>query len=145
MRKVNIEEKTKALNEFRLKNQTKSFTYGELREKLGEVLSKNNIIINAAVKAFPYEMIGKSRLYSMPKDPIHWVFVNNAYKKQTKTHKDYAEKKEVSKEEELNEEQALKILTKRGYQIRKCVGFDLERFSKENPVLFKKYLKYEII
>ena len=43
------------------------------------------------------------------------------------------------------EEKAIATLQAAGYQIRKIVGFDMERFQKENPVLYKKYLKYEII
>lgn len=148
MKKVNIDQKTQDLNEFRLANKNKSFTYSEIREKLGEILSKNNVVISAAIKAFPYEIIGKSRLYSMPKDPIHWTFVKNAYKEQTNVQKKYTSKvkKESLKESnDSEEEKALKVLASKGYQIRKCVGFDLERFSKENPDLYKKYLKYEII
>jgi hypothetical protein len=148
MKKVNIDQKTQDLNEFRLANKNKSFTYSEIREKLGEILSKNNVVISAAIKAFPYEVIGKSRLYGMPKDPIHWTFVKNAYKEQTNVQKKYASKvkKESLKESnDSEEEKALKVLASKGYQIRKCVGFDLERFSKENPDLYKKYLKYEII
>jgi hypothetical protein len=148
MKKVNIEQKTQALNEFRLSNKNKSFTYSEIREKLGEILSKNNVVITAAIKAFPYEVIGRNRLYSMPNDPIHWTFVKNAYKEQTNVQKKYnskAKEESLKKENESEEEKALKILASKGYQIRKCVGFDLERFAKENPVLYKKYLKYEII
>ena len=148
MKKVNIEQKTQAINEFRLANKNKSFTYSEIREKLGEILSKNNVVITAAIKAFPYEVIGRNRLYSMPNDPIHWIFVKNAYKEQTNVQKKYNSKvKEESLKEknESEEEKALKVLASKGYQIRKCIGFDLERFAKENPVLYKKYLKYEII
>ena len=148
MKKVNIDQKTQDLNEFRLANKNKSFTYAEIREKLGEILSKNNVVISAAIKAFPYEIIGKSRLYCMPKDPIHWTFVKNAYKEQTNVQKKYnskVKKESLKESNDSEEEKALKVLASKGYQIRKCVGFDLERFSKENPDLYKKYLKYEII
>ena len=101
MKKVNIEQKTQALNEFRLSNKNKSFTYSEIREKLGEILSKNNVVITAAIKAFPYEVIGRNRLYNMPNSPIHWTFVKNIYKEQTNVQKKYNSK---AKEESLKEE-----------------------------------------
>ena len=150
--KVNIEEKTRLLNEFRINSGTKTFTYGELRKSLGNVLSKNNVIIAEAIKLFPYEVIGKSRIYEMPKEPIHKSFVKAFYNRQASVQKAYYERnmsqkikpQKVENTKSL-EEKALELLSSKGYQIRKCVGFDLERFSKENPEMYKKYLKYEII
>jgi hypothetical protein len=145
MRVLNIEEKTKNLNEFRLQNANKSFTYSELKEKLGQVLSKNNLVLASALKIFPFDMIGKSRLYSMPKEPIHISFVKAIYNKQSKMMKEYRSKTNEPNKEVQSEESALKLLQSKGYQIRRVIGFDMERFQKENPALYKKYLRYEII
>lgn len=104
----------------------------ELVEKL-HVLGFSYPVCGTLIPKLPYETFGKSRLYTMPKDPMYKGLISSFYKKKP------ANKVTTS------EEEALAVLANKGYQIRKCVGFDLDRFAKENPVLYKKYLKYEIV
>ena len=91
----------------------------------------------------PHETIGRSNLYTMRKEEnIHIKWINAAYDKCN----GYKKKQPfIQKSVGISEEEALSVLSSKGYQIRKCVGFDMERFQKENPILYKKYLKYEIV
>ena len=151
--RVNIEEKTRALNEFRVEASNKSFTYGELKDIFKEKnITNDPMTLSGILRLFPFEKIGKNKIYEVPKNPIHVSLVKKIWASRA----DYQKKnKEKNKEKEkvvdntpsieISEESALAVLAAKGYQIRKCVGFDLERFSKENPILYKKYLKYEII
>ena len=143
MRKKNLEELTKKLNEFRMSHLNKTFLSSELNEKLIELGFNKSAAGAISNKCFPYERLGKQRLYSMPKDPIHKGLVIGVYQKnRSYALKSYHSKKE-SMNDKMNEEEALQLLSSKGYQIRKCVGFDLEKFKNENPILYKKYLKYE--
>ena len=143
MRKKDLEELTRRLNEFRMSNLNKTFLSSELNKELVQLGFNKGTAGMICNKCFPYEKLGNQRLYSIPKDPIHKGLVVSVYQK----NRDYASKSYHSKKEtvnnKINEEDALKLLSSKGYQIRKCVGFDLEKFRLENPVLYKKYLKYE--
>ena len=70
MKKVNIEELTRKLNEFRMSHLNKTFTRDELVEKF-HTLGFNAQVSGLLIPKLPYEVLGKSRLYSMPKDPIY--------------------------------------------------------------------------
>lgn len=133
MKKVNIEELTKKLNEFRMSSLMKTFIASDLRQKLTEIGFTTNIASSIMQRCFPFEKMGKSRLYGVPKDPIHKSIVASAYKKQTTYGK------------RVSEKEALEFLIQKGYQIRRCVGFDMERFKKEQPTMYQKYLRYECI
>lgn len=138
---VNIDDVTRSINEFRIANQTKSFTGSELAEALNKLgISRN--VVSFIVKLFPFEKMGITKLYEMPKDPIHKSLVNSCYNKNREYKKNWLKKSNTPKEE-ISEESALKLLQSKGYQIRKAVGFDLKRFQKENPDLYEKYLVYE--
>ena len=43
------------------------------------------------------------------------------------------------------EEDCVEYLLGQGYKLQKCVGFDEERFRKEHPDIYQRYLKYEVI
>ena len=144
MKKINIEEKTKALNEFRMNSQNRVFTRPELVDELKK-LGFNSSIIGGIIPKFPFEVMGNSKLYSVPREPIHKSIISGVYQKFIDYKKKSVNKTKSQKENALSEEQALSILSAKGYQIRKCIGFDLERFQKENPVLYRKYLKYEVV
>lgn len=149
MKRVNIEEKTRALNEFRVEASNKSFTYGELKGIFKERnITNDPMTLSGILRLFPFEKIGNSKIYEMPKTPIHISLLKKIWASRAEYQKKNNEKKKAINavhSVEISEEAALAVLATKGYQIRKCVGFDLERFSKENPVLYKKYLKYEII
>ena len=149
MNRVNIEEKTRILNEFRVEASNKSFTYKELKDIFKErKITNDPMTMSGILKLFPFEKIGNNKIYEMPKNPIHISLIKKIWKSRADYQKKNKEKKKVvdnTPSVEISEKDALTLLTSKGYQIRKCVGFDLERFAKENPDLYKKYLKYEII
>ena len=145
MKKVNFEEQTRKINEFIQKNQGKSFTGSEIEETLHKLGFNKNIAYKIARSAFPFEKMGISTLYEVPKKPIYIELIKNLYKSVSDSQRKRAQSKKVEVKEQNAEEAALAFLSSKGYQIRKCIGFDLERFAKENPVLYKKYLKYEIV
>ena len=57
----------------------------------------------------------------------------------------YYEGRKIAAPSEADETKALTILKTMGYQIKKCVGFDEKKFSKDHPELYKQYLIYEQI
>lgn len=134
MRTVDIKEKTRLLNVFIAKSRTKTFTYEELAEELKNITARRPVL-NNLIKLFPCEQIGRNKLYEMPSKPIYIGLVEKCWNYKYERHTT-----PVSEEDA-----ALALLASKGYQIRRVVGFDLERFQKENPDLYKKYLKYEII
>lgn len=145
MKKVDVAEQTRKINEFIQKNQGKSFTGSEIEEALHKLGFNKNVAYKIARSAFPFEKMGISTLYEVPKKPIYIELVKNLYKSVSDSQKKRVQGKKVEAKEQNTEEAALAFLSSKGYQIRKCIGFDLERFAKENPMLYKKYLKYEIV
>ena len=145
MKKVNIEEKTRQLNEFRMANLHKSFSGRELQDYLYNLGISRTIASALMSKCFPYEKMGSTRLYEVPKEPIHKSMLNGLYENFRNKRNKYNSSKKGEIISQNSEEAALALLSARGYQIRKCVGFDLERFQKEQPILYRKYLKYETV
>ena len=143
MKKINFEEKTKALNKLKEQSANKNFTRNELIKEL-KSLGFNSLVIGAMIPSlFNYVARGNSRTYSFPKGSISKENIKACYDRCN----NYKHNTPIKNNSKLlsDEEKALNLLTSKGYQIRKCIGFDLERFAKENPELYKKYLKYEII
>ena len=105
----------------------------------------NNNVAYKIISSFEKEKMGTTTLYSIPSQPIYIKRLEGYYKSVNKEAYDRKNAKKAGIENQSSEEAALALLASKGYQIRKCMGFDLERFSKENPDLYKKYLKYEII
>ena len=143
MKKINFEEKTKAFNKLNEQSANKKFTRNELIREL-KSLGFNSLVIGAMIPSlFNYVVRGNSRIYSFPKGPISEEKIKACYARCN----NYKHNIPIKNNSKLpsDEEKALNLLTSKGYQIRKCIGFDLERFAKENPELYKKYLKYEII
>lgn len=135
MKKINVEEKARVLNELRMSCDNKTFTREELVKNLKQ-LGFNSQVVGAMIpKLFTYEEVGKARLYSFPKTPIHKSLIRacydrcNGYKSKTPS----------------VEESVIATLQAAGYQVRKIVGFDMEKFKAENPNLYKKYLRYETV
>lgn len=81
---------------------------------------------------------GKCIGYMFSYQPINIAWFENWLPKQS------AAKKEETKKTTL-EEDCIKYLQNQGYKLQKCIGFDEERFKKECPQLYQKYLKYESI
>ena len=81
---------------------------------------------------------GKCVGYMFSYNPVHISWFENWLPKQSSM------KKEESKQTTL-EEDCIKYLQNQGYKLQKCVGFDEERFRKEHPDIYQRYLKYEAI
>lgn len=156
-KKVNIEELTAALNDFIRKNGNKTFTRQEIGEKLGE-LGFNPVIAGIIIpKLFPFEKMGTSRLYGLPKDPIYKGVIDGCYKiaRGYKNSSRKAAKKTAAKEiktpvidnfteaKEIND--AIRLLLSKGYKVSRPLGPDVKALLADYPELAKKYMRYDII
>lgn len=156
MKKVNIEELTAALNGFIQKNANKTFTRQELGEKLSEA-GFNPVVTGIIIpRLFPFEKMGTSRLYGVPKNPIYKGVVEGCYKtaRGYKTSSRKA-KKVVAKEEktpvvdafteakEVND--AIRLLLSKGYKVSRPLGLDVKALLSDHPELAKKYMRYDSI
>lgn len=153
MKKVNIEELTKALNGFIQSNKNKTFTRQELGEKLSEV-GFNPVVSGIIIpKVFPFEKMGTSRLYGLPKEPIYKGVIEGCYKtaRGYKTSSRKAKKataKEVktpivdnfTEAKEVND--AIHLLLSRGYKVYRPLGLDVKALLADHPELESKYMRY---
>jgi len=156
-KKVNVEELTKALNNFIQSNKNKTFTRQEIGEKMGELGFNPQITGIIIPKIFPYEKMGVSRLYALPKEPIYKGIVESCYK----TARGYknssrASKKVVTKKEEKTPvidnfteakevNDAIRLLLSKGYKVSRPLGLDVKQLLKDHPELSKTYMRYESI
>lgn len=140
MKRINKKEMTAKLNQFRIDHLGKSYTRQEMEAYLGQ-MGFNSGVIRLLLPKLPFETIGRAKLFSMDSNPIHVSVIDSCYKKCAS----YAHKTAVKKQEQCSEEQALQTLIKAGYKIQREIGFDLDRFKKEQPVMYQRYLKYETI
>lgn len=141
MKRVDIISLTQSFNKFRMEHQSKTYTREELLNELNKLGMNSAIAAMFIAKYIPSEKVGKSKLYSMPSEPVHKSQIVGIYDAYNNGRRSF---KEANKQL-TDEEAAMKLLQEKGYQIRRVIGFNLEKFKAENPVLFKKYLKYEII
>ena len=142
---MDYKELTRRLNEFREKarKENRTFASSQLYEEL-EKLGFNSAIAKRVAAFMDYEKIGSAKLYSMPAEPIHQARIERLYKDAQKYCKKSSAKHRGS--EGMTEQEALEVLSKKGcYRIKRIVGFDLERFTKEQPEMYRKYCKYEYI
>ena len=145
MKRVNIEEKSRILNEFTQKNQNRSFTRQELLTELKNLGFNTNVIGVMIPKLFEFEeIVGNSRLYTCPKNPIYKGLIKNCYDKCNSYNTNKTAKKTITLVE-LNEESAIAFLKKLGYCIKKPIGFNEEEFARMNPELYKKFTKFEVV
>ena len=149
MKKVNIEELTAALNCFIQNNKNKTFTRQELGEKLSEA-GFNHVVRGIIIpKVFPFEKMGTSRLYSLPKDPIYKGIIENCYKK-ARGYKNFSRTSTTKKEtpvvdnfaeaKEVND--AIHLLLSKGYKVSRPLGLDVKQLLKDHPELESKYMRY---
>lgn len=151
MRKVNFEEKTRLVNEFRMGNSKKTFTYSEMQNKMKEAgITANSSTFVALLKYFPSTVVDGRNLYEMPVTPIHISQVKEAWKKQKSYMATYNAKKKAVAEKPIvgdvtsfSDEVLINELKNRNYRIQKCTGFDLERFKREHSVMFQSYQTFE--
>lgn len=141
MKKQNYLALTECLNKFRMEHQSKTFTREELVEALCGLGFNKGTAGMIIAKFIPSEKMGTSKLYSFGREPIHKSQVEAIYKKFAS----YGNVKKPVPTPVSNEESLIEKMKEMGYQVRKVIGFDMERFKAENPVLYKKYLKYETV
>ena len=139
MKEVQITELTKKVNEFRKENIGKQYSSKELYNELYKLGFNMHISIRVAA-LFPAQKLGTSKYYEMTDEPIHQSKIASLYEDS----KRYTAKSR-NKGEELTEKSALELLNTLGYRIKRIVGFDMEKFMKEQPEMYRRYCKYEYV
>lgn len=140
MKKVNVEELTRKLNEFRMSNQNRTFTGKELNQKLMEEVGFSTIIASAiAQKYFPYEQVGKGRLYDVPEKPIYKDAIYAIFDKQNRRSK----KQEVGSNDniKMDQQKAWDTLVKVGVIKTK---FNINTLKTRYPKIYLECLEYEL-
>ena len=136
---MNITELTKKVNEFRKENIGKQYSSKELYNELYK-LGFNLHISKRVAALFPAQKLGTSKDQEMTDEPIHQSKIAALYEA---TRKAYTKSRKKGKE--LSEKSALELLNTLGYRIKKIVGFDMEKFMKEQPEMYRRYCKYEYV
>ena len=139
MKKINVSELTKKVNEFRTENIGKQYSSKELYNELYKLGFNMHISIRVAA-LFPAQKLGTSKYYEMTDEPIHQCKITALYKASKKAYT-----KSRNKGEELTEKSALELLNTLGYRIKRVIGFDMEKFMKEQPEMYRRYCKYEYV
>lgn len=139
MKEVQITELTKKVNEFRKENIGKQYSSKELYNELYK-LGFNLHISKRVAALFPAQKLGTSKYYEMTDEPIHQSKISALYEASKKAYT-----KSRNKGEELTEKSALELLNTLGYRIKRIVGFDMEKFMKEQPEMYRRYCKYEYV
>lgn len=138
MKKLDAKTLVEEFNKTRLKNIGKQFTGKELDNLLYKYCGFQNALTGVLKRNGIFEMsrgIGAQKLYRFVDTPL---FVD-------KMDKFLQEWRNRGKRipEQTQEEKSINFLKSQGYKIKVCRGFDVERFRKENPDLYQKYLIYE--
>ena len=139
MKKVNISELTKKVNEFRKEHIGKQYSSKELYNELYK-LGFNLHISKRVAALFPAQKLGTSKYYEMTDEPIHQSKISALYEASKKAYT-----KNRNKKEELTENSAVEFLIGLGYRVKKITGFDMEKFMKEQPEMYRRYCKYEYV
>lgn len=144
-KRVDLIALTQSFNKFRMEHQSRTYTREELLNELQKVGMNQAIATMFMAKYIPSEKVGKAKLYSMPSEPVHKSQIVGVYDAYNNGRRSLKLDKKESAKQLTSEEAAIELLQSQGYQVRKVVGFNLEKFKAENPVLYKKYLKYEVV
>jgi len=157
-KKINIEELTKTLNSFIQSNKSKTFTRQEIGEKMIELGFNDQMTRLLIPRVFPFEKLGASRLYGLPKSPVYKGIVEGCYKTTRNYSKKYFSKKEkttvkekvavkekpitdsFAEAKEVND--AIHLLLSKGYKISRPLGLDVKALLADHPELESKYMRY---
>ena len=139
MKEVQITELTKKVNEFRKENIGKQYSSKELYNELYK-LGFNLHISKRVAALFPAQKLGTSKYYEMTDEPIHQSKISALYEASKRAYT-----KNRNKKEELTENSAVEFLIGLGYRVKKITGFDMEKFMKEQPEMYRRYCKYEYV
>ena len=150
MKKVNVEELSAALNGFIQQNANKTFTRKELVEKLNDLGFNAQVTGVIIPKIFPYEKLGTSHLYNLPKGPVYKGIIEGCYKttrgyKKKKANKPSIQKTPVTVDnfveaKEVND--AIHLLLSKGYKVSRPLGLDTKALLADHPELTQKYMRY---
>ena len=144
-KRIDVITLTQSFNKFRMEHQSRTYTREELLSELNKLGMNSAIATMFMAKYIPSERMGTAKLYSMPSEPVHKSQISGIYDAYNTGRRSLKLDKKESTKQLTDEEAAMKLLQEKGYQVRRVVGFNLEKFKVENPVLYKKYLKYEIV
>jgi hypothetical protein len=138
MKKLNAKILVEEFNKTRIKNLNGQFTGKELDNLLYKYCGFQNSLTSVLKRNGIFEMsrgVGAQKLYRFVDTPL---FVD-------KMDKFLQEWRNRGKRipEQTQEEKSISFLKSQGYKIKVCRGFDIERFQRENPDLYQKYLIYE--
>ena len=136
---MNIAELTKKVNEFRKEHIGKQYSSKELYNELYK-LGFNLHISKRVAALFPAQKLGTSKYYEMTDEPIHQSKISALYEASKRAYT-----KNRNKKEELTENSAVEFLIGLGYRVKKITGFDMEKFMKEQPEIYRRYCKYEYV
>ena len=159
-KRINIAELTAALNNFIQNNKNKTFTRQEIGEKMIELGFNDQMTRLIIPRVFPFEKLGASRLYGLPKSPVYKGIIEGCYK----TTRNYSKKYFSSKKEKttVKEKSAVKekstivdafaeakevndaihLLLSKGYKISRPLGLDVKALLADHPELEQKYMRY---
>lgn len=143
--RIDIQDLSKALNNFRIASEGRQFERKELLLELEKLGFNKCIAAYAAAKLFDFERVGTAKLYRFKKDPIYKDQILNLYVHYRKTKNSYNSKKRNQEPSEFSEEVMINFLKSRGYKIQRPIGFDLQKFSEMNPELYNRFIKYETL
>ncbi len=144
MKKNAIDGLIRKLNEFRMSNVGKTLVGSELRESLMALGFSKAEASGIAQKAFPYEQMGKNRLYEVPKEPIH----KNVLIALNKRANDYTKKSSHNDKETprtdspLTQQKAWDTLVEAGIIKAK---FNLNTLKAKYPKVYLECLEYELV
>ncbi len=135
-KRLTVEELVVRFNKLRMANFGKTFTAEECDNLLKQE-GKFNSNLAYEIKRALFKVSRKNgrKIFEFEDQPIYkkrMEAILESYRKSLKP-------------SSFNEESLIRRLQNKGYQISKPIGFDQERFAKENPELYKKYLIYESV
>lgn len=149
-KKVDVEVICQKFNQLRQENLRKIYTPEEIMNFLAKNGIGNAIFRRMAqmnffrIRTDPGHGKGNRKQYAFTDCPIYLGQFKKVYEDVRASRRKQYNGEESGLKENLTEESALKLLKSQGYQIRRAY-FDEERFSKENPELYSKYLIYESV
>lgn len=137
---INFDELVKKINEFRMSNLKKTFTRDELYESLYK-LGFNKVLCHYMMKNFPFEKMGTSKLYGIPKDPIHKSVIISTYN-HISSLKKKSNGKRVAKQSLPDENDAWQLLINKGLVKKK---FNIELLKTRYPKIYLECMSYEVV
>lgn len=137
MKKKDYVQLTATINKWRMENQKKTFSGKELNEQL-KSLGLTTIAASAlAAKCFPWEQVGKGRLYEIPSEPIHQSIITGLFTKRNS----YKKKEAVGSNFKMSQQEAWNTLVQAGVIKTK---FNLNTLKTKYPKIYLECLEYEL-